>query len=145
MAMNQTTFHNQACDSEIIKCDMLFKSKQEHVKIYMEMAKMYCTLSNVDEACARIPAAESLIGDIEELLADLCNVMNDQAFSSVEVTEYLKQGRIGLGIEKPENNKTPAKKRKIARKSPAMIVRKFLETQLDGTEDCMIFLLNMSM
>ena len=127
VAMNQSKIHNQAYDSEIIKCDMLLKSKQGQVNTYMEMAKMYRDMGNVDKARTRMMAAETLMKDIEELSADLRNLANDRASNSVEVTEYLKRGRIGMGIDESENYITPAKKRTIGRKSP--------ETQLDGTEE----------
>ena len=71
---------------------MLIKSKQGQVNTYMGMAKMYRSIGNVDEACACMTAAETLMKDIEELSADLCNLVNERASNSVKVMEYLKWG-----------------------------------------------------
>jgi hypothetical protein len=111
---------------------MLIKSKQGQVNTYMEMAKMYRDMGNLNESRTCMMDAGTLMKDTKELSAGLHDLANDWASNSVKVTEYLKRGQLGMGtVEESANNKTLTKKIKIVRKSSG----KSPKTQLNGTEE----------
>ena len=122
VAQNQSRIQNQAYDSEIVKHDMLIKNKQAKVKTLMEMAKMYREMGDDEMAKEEMKAAKEVLGEIDNLSGKLQDLQNGRNANSVEVDEYLRKGRIGMGIEGAGR-----KKAKVAR--PASITNNTEETK----------------
>lgn len=104
MAQNQAKLCNQAYDSEIVKCDMLIKSKSGQVSAIMQLAKLYQDMGNEEKALEKMKEVEEILAQIKDTEAELYNLESDSAANSDEVHEYLKRGRMAMGIDGESNN-----------------------------------------
>ena len=109
MAQNQAKLCNQAYDSEIVKRDMLIKSKSGQVTAVMQLAKMYQDMGNKEKALEKMAEVEDLLVQIKSIETELHNLKSDSAANSVEVDEYLKRGWTAMGIKSASNKKQKSK------------------------------------
>ena len=106
IAQRQAHARNEAYDSEIVKIDMLIKGKQGRVGTIMDLAKMYRDMGQEEKALELMGNTEVILEEIGSHSKELHTLKSGRE-DPLEVEEYLKRGRIGMGIRK-----TPKKKQK---------------------------------
>ena len=109
IAHNQFKKSNQAYDSEIVKSDMVIKSKQGQVISIMDLAKMYWEMGNNTKAIERMEEAEVILEEIGTLRKKLLHLKSSSSDIYPEVDEYLKRSRLCMGMKDTEQNKNRAK------------------------------------
>ena len=116
IAQREAQARNQAYDSEIVKLDTLIKGKQGRVNSLMEMARMYREMGQDEKSMERMTNAEEIINEMGTHSTELHSLRSGRE-DPLEVEEYLKRGRIGMGI-KIDAKKN--KKRQKRRDEPAL-------------------------
>ena len=107
IAQRKAHARNQAYDSEIVKLDMVIKGKKGSMDTMVDLAKIYREMGEREKALDHMKSIEGLLVEIGAHTLELETLKNGNKDSLV-VEEYLKRGRVGMGIETPvtKKNKT---------------------------------------
>ncbi len=90
VAQQEARLSNQTYDSEIVKLKMVLDAKKGQADTYMDMAKLYRDLGDIDKAKAEAEAAKEVLGETKEIEKELYALKNSRAAKSSEVDRYLK-------------------------------------------------------
>ena len=98
IAQNQAKLCNQSYETEVVKLDMVLKTKGDQMRAELDMAKLYQSMGETALAKAHMDAAKEIIKAMKGTEAELAGLKNQSVSQSVEVNEYLKRGRMAMGI-----------------------------------------------
>ena len=90
---------SQAYYSEIVKSDMVIKSKQGRLGSNVDLAKMYRDMGKNEKAIERMEEAGVLLEEIGTLGKKLIHLKISRSDISLEVDEYLKRSRLCMGMK----------------------------------------------
>ena len=86
------------------------------VSAVMQLAKLYQDMGNEEKALEKMAEVEELLGQIKDTETELYNLKSDGAANSVEVHEYLKRGRMAMGMDGASNKKQKAQDKEASKK-----------------------------
>lgn len=145
VAQNQARISNEEFQGEMVRHDLVMKSKGERIKTLMDMAKLSFQLEDVEDAKNHMAEAKTLSAEIKLLENSLLSLKKRKGEEEgVEVNEYLKRGRMAMGIQQPVTQQlatvqaTPNNVSTIAQPEtslPALPVNSELGTTSDEWED----------
>ena len=91
VAQNQARISNEDFQGEMVRHDLVMKSKGEHIKTLMDMAKISVQLDDVDDAKVHMAEAKKLSAEIKQLKDSLLLLKKRKGeLNGAEVNEYLK-------------------------------------------------------
>jgi hypothetical protein len=99
IAQNHARIANQQYEAEVVKRDVLLKSKGDQIKTEMSMAQLYFSMGDEPKAKQHMNVATSMMTEVKLLENELVNLRNQKPDYDAEVDAYLSRGRDAMGIE----------------------------------------------
>lgn len=100
VAQNQARISNEEFQGEMVKLNMIMTSKNDRVKSHTDFAKIYAQMGMTEQATAQMTLAATLMEEVKEVEQSLQELKKRKSdLDGAEVHEYLKRGRVAMGIQ----------------------------------------------